>query len=264
MMEHTGVGVARRAAENERRREQRDADDVAAEQPDTVLRVCVPAHEVAAGISLDAAHYALKHTIEPKRKRRAQVRAAGGALEVLKAARASVESEAGGGHDALGRRLSSVASSGFSFAAPSGMVAGSRGAGPARVATQRGEDGGAPAMDEEDVEEEVELPELSFEELLAPYTDRQMEDDAPTGLATELSSSLRTLRKMLRKHLDKMAARGEQVRMVRGSGGALYPEWQFAAGFATKLLTWREQPRKPFKGFLNNLLKAFLNTLKGL
>ena len=133
MMEHTGVGVARRAAENERRREQRDADDVAAEQPDIVPRVCVPAHEVAAGISLDAAHYALKHTIEPKRKRRAQVRAAGGALEVLKVARALDEAEDGGAHDALGRQLSSVASSGFCFAASSGAAAGGDGGGPARV-----------------------------------------------------------------------------------------------------------------------------------
>ena len=95
--------------------------------------------------------------------------------------------------------------------------------------------------DEEDEQDDVELPELSFDQLLAPYMSRPMADDAPTGLATELSSSLRTLRKMLRKHLQTMAVRGEQVRMVRGSGGELYPEWQFAAGFATRLLTWRER-----------------------
>ena len=60
------------------------------------------------------------------------------------------------------------------------------------------------------------------------------------GVGTDLAVSLRTLRSTLRMHVEKMAARGEPVQMVRGGGGVLYPEWQFTASFATKLLSWRQ------------------------
>ena len=90
-MQHTGMGVARRAAQHARQRTEREADEAASEEPDDAERVSVAAQEVLESIALDAAHYAPKPKRESKRQRRAAVRGASGALEVLVAARAMAE-----------------------------------------------------------------------------------------------------------------------------------------------------------------------------
>ena len=59
-MQHVGMGVARRAAEHERRRAEREADEAEIDLPDEDERVAVPAHEVLATIALDSPHYAPK------------------------------------------------------------------------------------------------------------------------------------------------------------------------------------------------------------
>ena len=87
MMQHTGMGVARRAAEHVRQRTEREAEEAASDEPDDAERVPVAAEEVLANIALDAAHYAPKPKLESKRQRRAAVRGASGALGVLSAAR---------------------------------------------------------------------------------------------------------------------------------------------------------------------------------
>ena len=91
-MQHVGMGVARRAAEHERRRAEREADDAEIDLPDEDERVLVAAHDVLATIALDSPHYAPKPQREDKRKRRAVVRGKkSGALEVLAGARVMAE-----------------------------------------------------------------------------------------------------------------------------------------------------------------------------
>ena len=93
-MQHTGMGLARRAAEHVRHRTEREVEEAAIDEPDDAERVSVAAQEVLAGIALDASHYAPKPKGESKRQRRAAVRGASGAsgaLEVLAAARAMAE-----------------------------------------------------------------------------------------------------------------------------------------------------------------------------
>ena len=58
--QHVGMGVARRTAEHERRRAEREADEAEIDLPDEDERVAVPAHEVLATIALDSPHYAPK------------------------------------------------------------------------------------------------------------------------------------------------------------------------------------------------------------
>ena len=74
VVQHVGMGVARRAAEHERRRAEREADEAEIDLPDEDERVAVAAHEVLATIALDSPHYAPKPQREDKRKRRAAVR----------------------------------------------------------------------------------------------------------------------------------------------------------------------------------------------
>ena len=63
MLQHTGMGVARRAAEHARRSTEGEADEAAFDVPDEAERVEVAAEEMLATIALDAPHYAPK----PKR-----------------------------------------------------------------------------------------------------------------------------------------------------------------------------------------------------
>ena len=223
MVHHIGMGVARRAAEHERRRTEREADEAEIDLPDEEERVEVVAQQVLATIALDAPQYAPKPQREAKRTRRAAVRGKSGALEVLADARVvaqRMEEQAG----ALGTAVLAGDAADGGAAAAAALAAGS--------ATAAG------AGDEDD---EVALPELSFEYLLAAHTDRPMQDDEPVGVATDLAGHLRTLRANLRIHVGKMAQSGVPVRMVHGDRGALYPEWQFASSFATKLLSWRQR-----------------------
>ena len=54
VVQHVGMGVARRAAEHERRRAEREADDAEIDVPDEDERVAVAAHQVLATIALDS------------------------------------------------------------------------------------------------------------------------------------------------------------------------------------------------------------------
>ena len=65
MMQHTGMGVARRAAEHVRQRAEREAEEAASDEPNDDERVPVAAEEVLESIALDAAHYAPKPKVEP-------------------------------------------------------------------------------------------------------------------------------------------------------------------------------------------------------
>ena len=222
--QHVGMGVARRAAEHERRRAEREADEAEIDLPDEDERVAVAAREVLATIALDSPHYAPKPQREDKRKRRAVVRGKkSGALEVLAGARVmaeQMEEQAG----VLGTAVLAGDAADGGAAAAAAFAAGS--------ATAAG------AGDEDD---EVALPELSLEFLMSAHADRPMQDDEPVGVATDLAGHLRTLRNTLRIHIGKMEENAVPVRMVRGDRGALYPEWQFTSSFATKLLSWRQR-----------------------
>ena len=68
MMQHTGMGVARRAAEHVRQRAEREAEEAASDEPDDNERVPVAAEEGLESIALDAAHYAPKPKVKPKRQ----------------------------------------------------------------------------------------------------------------------------------------------------------------------------------------------------
>ena len=74
VVQHGGMGVARRAAEHERRRAEREADEAEIDLPDEDERVAVPAHEVLATIALDSPHYAPK----PQRRSRSVKTSASG------------------------------------------------------------------------------------------------------------------------------------------------------------------------------------------
>ena len=146
MVQHVGMGVARRAAEHERRRAEREADEAEIDLPDEDERVAVAAHDVLATIALDSPHYAPKPQREDKRKRRAVVRGKkSGALEVLAGARVmaeQMEEQAG----VLGTAVLAGDAADGGAAAAAAFAAGS--------ATAAG------AGDEDD---EVALPELSLE-----------------------------------------------------------------------------------------------------
>ena len=176
--------MARRAAEHERRRAEREADEAEIDLPDEDERVAVAAREVLATIALDSPHYAPKPQREDKRKRRAVVRGKkSGALEVLAGARVmaeQMEEQAG----VLGTAVLAGDAADGGAAAAAAFAAGS--------ATAAG------AGDDDD---EVALPELSFEFLLSAHADRPMQDDEPVGVATDLAGHLRTLRKTLRIHI---------------------------------------------------------------
>ena len=140
-MQHEGMGVARRAAEHVRLRTEREAQEAEIQQPDEAERVAVAAEQVLATIALDAPHYAPKPQREDKRRRRAVVRGMSTALEVLAAARVTAErmEEQDGAPDTPVR-------AGDASAAAAALAEGS--------ATE------AAAGDQDD---EVALPELSFE-----------------------------------------------------------------------------------------------------
>ena len=52
MVQHVGMGVARRAAEHLRQHTEREAEEAASDEPDDAERVPVAAEEVLAGIAL--------------------------------------------------------------------------------------------------------------------------------------------------------------------------------------------------------------------